>query len=337
MPGPDDGLGKKAEQKIKEWLDKPENGYSFDRFYDQLTGYYLTSRNICDFVCFKSPYQFYIESKATFHDRFDFTNISDFQKEGLYKKSQIENVYGLIIVLFATYQKAFILNIQDIICLENNGKKSLNIFTGPSGSGKSGILLNLAYNFAESHDKVCYVSFENDLATDAERLQEMRKTYGKEIEFDYFNYLDLELSNYDVSKKRLHDMFGRYKYVFLDSYQNVYDTDNEEGASLHKSGNQLMKDLLRIAREHGTIFFLTWQMAKGAKAKSKEEQSEEDISFSMGVTRYAHTIWIIDQRSAKDSNDINWTIKLEKSRYKAKIGKIRKVYDKELKCINLSL
>ena len=71
------------------------------------------------------------------------------------------------------------------------GKKSLNIFTGPSGSGKSGILLNLAYNFAESHDKVCYVSFENDLATDAERLQEMRKTYGKEIEFDYFNYLDL--------------------------------------------------------------------------------------------------------------------------------------------------
>ena len=33
----DDGLGKKAEQKIKEWLDRPEDGYSFDRIPDQMT------------------------------------------------------------------------------------------------------------------------------------------------------------------------------------------------------------------------------------------------------------------------------------------------------------
>lgn len=30
MPGPDDGLGKKAEGKIKQWLDDPSSGYSFD-------------------------------------------------------------------------------------------------------------------------------------------------------------------------------------------------------------------------------------------------------------------------------------------------------------------
>ena len=30
------------------------------------------SKNICDFTCFVSPYMWYIESKATWEDRFDF-------------------------------------------------------------------------------------------------------------------------------------------------------------------------------------------------------------------------------------------------------------------------
>ena len=71
MPSSDLNLGKKAEAKIELWLDHPELGYSFDRIPDQMTGYYMVSRNICDFICFKSPYQYYIESKATWKDRFD--------------------------------------------------------------------------------------------------------------------------------------------------------------------------------------------------------------------------------------------------------------------------
>ncbi len=33
----DQTIGKKAEQKIREWLDRPEEGYCFDRIYDQMT------------------------------------------------------------------------------------------------------------------------------------------------------------------------------------------------------------------------------------------------------------------------------------------------------------
>lgn len=36
---PDD-LGKKAEAKIKAWLDRPAEGYCIDRVYDQLSGFY---------------------------------------------------------------------------------------------------------------------------------------------------------------------------------------------------------------------------------------------------------------------------------------------------------
>lgn len=122
----DNTVGKKAEEKIREWLDRPEEGYSFDRIPDQMTGKW-GSKNICDFTCFKSPYMYYIESKATYEDRFDFSMLSDTQYEGLLEKSKIDHVFGIVIVLFATYQRAFILDIRDIAKHKENSQKSLNI------------------------------------------------------------------------------------------------------------------------------------------------------------------------------------------------------------------
>lgn len=121
-----DDLGKKAEQKIREWLDKPEQGYCLDRLPDQMTGFY-GSKNICDFTLFKSPNMYYIESKATWADRFDFSMISEYQYENLLRKSKIDNVYGVVIVLFAAEQRAFIIDINEIDRLSKSGKKSLNI------------------------------------------------------------------------------------------------------------------------------------------------------------------------------------------------------------------
>lgn len=106
--------GKKAEEKIKLWLNKPELGYSLDRIPDQMTGYYIVSRNICDFTCYKFPYMYYIESKCTVHDRFTFSELTNTQRDGLMIKSQITGCYGLVVVLFAEYQRAFIFNIKDI-------------------------------------------------------------------------------------------------------------------------------------------------------------------------------------------------------------------------------
>lgn len=121
-----DDLGKKAEIKIREWLDRPEDGYCFDRQKDQMTGFY-GSKNICDFTLFKSPNMYYIESKATYNDRFDFCMISQYQSDNLFLKSQINNVYGLVIVLFATYKRAFILDIRDIKEAVDHDIKSINI------------------------------------------------------------------------------------------------------------------------------------------------------------------------------------------------------------------
>ncbi len=122
-----DTLGKKAEGQIWTWLDRPNDGYSFDRFYDQLSGYYETSRNICDFVCYKYPNIYYIESKSTEADRFPFSYIQPHQHNGLLSKSKIPGCYGLVIVLFATYKRAFVIDIRTIDTLSQAGTCSINI------------------------------------------------------------------------------------------------------------------------------------------------------------------------------------------------------------------
>lgn len=123
----DTNFYKKAEEKIKQWLNRPEEGYCIDRINDQLTGMY-GSKNISDFTFFKSPNYYYIEAKSTWEDRFPFSMISDYQYDNLLKKSKIDHVYGLVIVLFATYQRAFILNIEDIDKLQKDkDQHSLNI------------------------------------------------------------------------------------------------------------------------------------------------------------------------------------------------------------------
>lgn len=107
--------GKKAEQKIREWLDRPQDGYSFDRIPDQMNGFYQVSRNICDFACYKFPYMYYIESKCTYNDNIPFSCLTDKQRDGLLLKSQINGTYGFVIVLFQSYKRAFVFNIQDIV------------------------------------------------------------------------------------------------------------------------------------------------------------------------------------------------------------------------------
>ena len=88
---------------------------------------FFGSKNICDFTLFKSPDMYYIESKATWSDRFDFSMITDYQYKSLLQKSRIQNVYGVIIILFAAEQRAFIIDINEIDRPVKSGKKSINI------------------------------------------------------------------------------------------------------------------------------------------------------------------------------------------------------------------
>ena len=119
-------LGKKGEAKVAEWLDRPEEGFHLMRIPDQMTGFFGSS-NIADYYLFKKPNFYYIECKSTYEDRFDFSMLSDTQHNGMLEASQVEGIHGYVVVLFASYKRAFIININDIKSMEDEGKKSLNI------------------------------------------------------------------------------------------------------------------------------------------------------------------------------------------------------------------
>lgn len=125
-------LGKKAEKKIELWLDKPDEGFCFDRLPDQQTGFFGSS-NICDFTLFRAPNFYYIESKATWEDRWEFNTLKRECRDGktqygeLLKKSKIAKVTCYVAVLYASYKRAFLFNIRDIHEMDIAGKKSLNI------------------------------------------------------------------------------------------------------------------------------------------------------------------------------------------------------------------
>ena len=116
----DNDFGKIAEKRLQSWLTRPQDGYSMDRIPDQMSGFYMVSRNICDFTCYKYPNMHYLESKATIHERFDFNQLTDTQRNGLRLKAEIPGCYGVVLVLFVEYNRAFLFNIKDIADIDPN-------------------------------------------------------------------------------------------------------------------------------------------------------------------------------------------------------------------------
>lgn len=87
--------GKKFEQIIREAFEKVPN-VSIDRLHDQTNGF-KGSQNICDFIVYKEPYEYYIECKSVHGNTLPFSNITDTQWNGLLEKSKIEGVFAGVI------------------------------------------------------------------------------------------------------------------------------------------------------------------------------------------------------------------------------------------------
>ena len=103
--------GKQFEKVVQECFERIDD-VSIDRIHDQTTGY-KGSTNICDFIVFRQPNEFYFECKTIHGNTLSiysnpkedkrghvygfYGDITDKQWEGLAEKSQIEGVYAGIL------------------------------------------------------------------------------------------------------------------------------------------------------------------------------------------------------------------------------------------------
>ena len=78
---------------------------------DQTTGF-KGSQNICDFIVYREPYEYYFECKSVHGNTLPFSNITETQWNGLLEKSQIEGVFAGIICWWIDKDKTMFLPIQ---------------------------------------------------------------------------------------------------------------------------------------------------------------------------------------------------------------------------------
>lgn len=116
--------GKRFEQEIRKAFSKVQD-VSIDRLHDQTTGYKNSSANICDFIVYKKPHEYYIECKSVHGNTLPFTNITDNQWNGMMEKCKINGVRAGVICWWIDHDITLFIPIQLLTLLRENGKKSL--------------------------------------------------------------------------------------------------------------------------------------------------------------------------------------------------------------------
>ena len=115
--------GKKFETVIKESFLKVPN-VSIDRLHDQTNGF-KGSQNICDFIVYREPYEYYFECKSVHGASLPFSNITETQWNGLLEKSKIEGVFAGVICWWVDKDITKFIPIQALQWNKENGYKSL--------------------------------------------------------------------------------------------------------------------------------------------------------------------------------------------------------------------
>ena len=120
--------GKDFEKVVREAFEKVPN-VSIDRLHDQTTGF-KGSQNICDFIVYREPYEYYFECKSVHGASLPFSNITDTQWNGLLKKSQIEGVFAGVVCWWIDEDVTKFIPIQVLAWLDMSGYKSIRYDTG---------------------------------------------------------------------------------------------------------------------------------------------------------------------------------------------------------------
>lgn len=113
--------GKKFENNFKKGV-----GKELVRLYDTTNGY-AGVKNPCDFIYYKYPYQYLFELKSVKGDRFDFSNITDNQKEQLDFHSHIQGCNPMVIVEFREHKQIYMIPWSTIKRTMKNNRQSLNV------------------------------------------------------------------------------------------------------------------------------------------------------------------------------------------------------------------
>ena len=126
--------GKQFEEQVRTALENVPDT-SVDRLIDPQNGF-AGVRNICDFIAYHYPHQFYLECKSCYGNTLSIhTNnpknkygaITNNQWEGLLEKSKTKGVIAGYVIWFIDHDITVFLSAKYLEFIRNEGKKSVNI------------------------------------------------------------------------------------------------------------------------------------------------------------------------------------------------------------------
>jgi len=119
--------GKKFETQVRGDFEKVPDT-SVYRLQDSMGGYAGVA-NICDFIVYHYPVQFFIECKCHYGNTLPFSCITERQWDGLLEMSKIKGVCAGILVWFIDHDKTIFIPIDRLQTYKEQGLKSVNIRT----------------------------------------------------------------------------------------------------------------------------------------------------------------------------------------------------------------
>lgn len=118
--------GKKFEQVFKsDWKKSFPDGFIY-RLNDQLSGYKVTSANVCDFICYNYPYLYLIECKSHKGASVPFEKITQYER--MLQYSSIKGVIaGVVLWLYEKDIEPLFIPIRTLTKMKTDGKKSVGL------------------------------------------------------------------------------------------------------------------------------------------------------------------------------------------------------------------
>jgi len=154
--------GKQFEAVVKDcFMQLPD--VSVDRLHDQTTGY-LGSRNICDFIVYREPYEYYFECKTVHGNTFPLSNITKNQWDGMLEKSHIKGVTAGVICWWVDLDVTRFIPIRILAVLKGKGYKSVRYDTETPE--------NCAECMVDIHGKKKRVFFDYDMGRFLDEIQD---------------------------------------------------------------------------------------------------------------------------------------------------------------------
>lgn len=117
--------GKQFEDQVRIGFERVPDT-SVDRLIDPQNGY-AGVRNICDFIVYHYPHEYYIECKSCYGNTLPFSNITTNQWQGLLEKSKYAGVVAGVVVWFIDHDITMFIPIKTLERMRQEGAKSVNV------------------------------------------------------------------------------------------------------------------------------------------------------------------------------------------------------------------